>query len=553
MTAVVEVYETTDPKGAPVATVSDLVSWQWRVDDELGDFVEFTVEKANPNYGALTKGRLARFVDDGTPILDGLIGTPEMERRGEGTRADEAIEAIFICDGSVNVIGGENNAGGVVYPEYGLNRSAQDPRMFGPMQAGYNVSTWDTAVSLGRQANPTDLVGAYHGKPEEWPDGDAHWLGPTTLDADRYMQPNAQRWPIRREFTSGNARARLFVSMDNFGWLWVDGQLVIANDRFTSWSQIYTYDLTLQSGTHVIFGWIADHPWRPPNGADPTTLLLSLVGLKDDNDETGLGNVIIRTTDDGNWRTLNDPAEPPGVTPGSIPIDLRQETIDRAAAASQSTVLSNVTVTFTDAVDSDGVAWPDEIVMGLGIGTDYVQSLDEIRQFADVDVAMLPGLDLSMWTNRSVDRGLTPHTGISTITLSEAPTANPNIVASAYASETFADANVLLVGTEEGFVERSEAGATTRHEGAVVFGRQPFGEALGEFAAHIFQQRPVIGDAQFVIDDSGPVPKVDFDVTDIIVAPDHDGTYRDWKVRAIQGYSFSQTTMSLYAISCRSV
>lgn len=108
------------------------------------------------------------------------------------------------------------------------------------------------------------------------------------------------------------------------------------------------------------------------------------------------------------WRTGDDPVKvdaypssPPGVTIGEIVIDV----VDQATARGVNLGLHGYDVTAT--LDSDGVAWANELQVAAVVGRSIAKLLEQLVDEAGVDIDMTVDGDVQVWQRRSTDRTAT--------------------------------------------------------------------------------------------------------------------------------------------------
>lgn len=220
-------------------------------------------------------------------------------------------------------------------------------------------------------------------------------------------------------------------------------------------------------------------------------------------------NVLLRsnTTD---WRMLELPASRPGMTPGQVASVMLSEAQARGA-------LAGVTLTATDAADSDGTPWPHEFDFSAQVGNDNLLSV--LQRLADygVDFDLSPTLDLDLFAVRGTDRS-----GTVTLAVGDCGT---RIEGKPPLSVGYRQGivNVALVRVGRTWVEYPLSGAPSsdRHEGFLSYGLEPAegspAVAVGNVLSAYSAPRKTVT-ARHAEGDS-PAPYGAYDLGDAIMSP----------------------------------
>lgn len=275
----------------------------------------------------------------------------------------------------------------VVYPEASYVGSYARQRAFDYTAIAYDDSAWTAPVQVQRQGARTGVaVTRWIGYPKNWYYfADTFWIWAAGYPAP-LGQPVGTNY-FRKQFTLASAADVIVAATcDNEFRLWLDGEALLEGD---DWQQTYSDTRTLDSGTHQL-------------AVEATNVALSsgapspagfLCAVRDA--ETNVAYVKSNST----WKCLGYPATVPGMSLGKI-LDLL---LDEAQARN---VLSGITWTFTNTLDSEGNTWADNPDIVFDIGTNY---LDVIRTLVEqyVDVEMTPTLVLNIYNKGALGSNLT--------------------------------------------------------------------------------------------------------------------------------------------------
>lgn len=182
-------------------------------------------------------------------------------------------------------------------------------------------------------------------------------------------------------FTGGHYG--FFGLIDNQGEVYVDGQLVMEINYLDGYHRVTAAFLDLSAGTHTI----AVHG-NNINNANPAGVALAIYEADANNQPTTLVAVT-----DSTWNLVGYPAAPPGMTVGEA-LDIW---LGEAKARGALTFLDP---TFTTALDSDGVAWPELGDLSTRTWSDGLSFVgDLVNQYVDTRVD--PDFDWHVWAKGS--------------------------------------------------------------------------------------------------------------------------------------------------------
>jgi len=287
----------------------------------------------------------------------------------------------------------------IVMPEGAIVGSTARQRTFDFTAIAYDDSTWIAATQIQRQ---DDLLTTLHHSllwrknPVSWPDPFAYWIWSRSPSggSNSANQPLGTSY-FRKTFTVANTlSAAVVATIDNYGRVWLDGQLIIDNVPDGSWRESYRADVTLGAGTHQIAVEGTNKP-LPFGATSPAGVLVSVI--ETDSGGALSTNVITRT--DSSWLALDYPASVPGMSIGFIWRTLIEEAQARGA-------LPGITLGFTDTLDSNGNAWAIEPDLALDIGTNLLNVAQTfVEQYVDVEVT--PTLVLNLYNKGTLGSDLT--------------------------------------------------------------------------------------------------------------------------------------------------
>jgi hypothetical protein len=365
---------------------------------------------------------------------------------------------------------------------------------FGSLDGSWRItSEWVTPLGI-RQDSGSSIRKGY---PVNWPIGQAEWLWITN--------PNAATAPQRNYFrssfltTATSTRITVFAAGDDRMRLKLDGEEI----AFVTggWKNITSYTTDVAAGTHLIAAEVDAIQFE---GANSPAGFLFAVARVDRN-----GKVLswLRTSAPGNTkvRQLLPGGDAPGWFSANILRLLVLEGVERNVHR-----FDEISMPFTDFVDSDSVAWTGRHDRNFRIGTDYLDVLAQLTEH-DIDVDMTWDLVLNAWKNRGDDLSADvqlvsggPKTG-GTQTVSNA-------------LRTY-----ILARGRSGWLTTSNGAAVTAHgrrEGLLTVGsalsdsqtRRASNANLGEL------KDPMVTTTVEVSSAKGPQPYEDFDMGDTVTS-----------------------------------
>jgi hypothetical protein len=394
----------------------------------------------------------------------------------------------------------------VVYPEYGIGQAPRDRAFnFAAKQGSwYTPADWVPATQ-----NNFVRVSPYYvpGTPSQWPATlDAFWIWDRPITSLATVHPDGDCY-FRHEFTLATAmRVKLYATADNYGIWLVDGAKVIEATEPESWRKAYTAEIELGAGPHVL-------AVRARNVGAFAGIAYAMVQTRASTDGKDVvytnNDVVIISEDAALVRSY--PAVKPGWTVGQILNTLLDEAIARGVPS-----IGRLTRTWTDAVDSNGVAWAKSYDMVFSLGTSYSDVLTQISDsYGDV---WFDGLAMNVAQTRGVDRSVS-------VGGNDPVTFRAGLSVLGAKSESVAEiTNTAVVKTPDGLIEVAGPGGSVtqfgRRESFVTTSGSMDGvaQALVDqmFSKYATPRRtPTLE----ILPTAGCVPWVDFKVGDWVLAP----------------------------------
>lgn len=321
--------------------------------------------------------------------------------------------------------------------------------------------------------------------------------------------------------TANEMNLTAFINLSKTGEVFIDGVSIYEQTSATSAKQTRAVPITLPAGDHCITARVCKR------GTSGLGWFMYTLAQASENKDGGynISNVVHRT--DASWKVLSTTpgATPPGATVGEIVTCLYDE-----ARLLADPDLDGITLNFTSAVDSKGVAWADEFVFGVQIGTGYLDALQQLMDLSGYSWKMNEDKSLDIWQDRGTDR-------TASVIFTEFTDRN-SIVQSSYTGEA-PRATTLLVETQEGVREARNAAGVTNHGSrrlGLTIGTGPTYEGLAGFAAHTFSTfaRPVWAASILIQSVTGLTPYANFNIDDLVTAPNRLGNNQSWRVKQIQ-------------------
>jgi hypothetical protein len=336
----------------------------------------------DPQLPLLNANRALTFSLAGRSMYSILVETDDMTQVAEGEEA--AQETVFAGRGNIALL-----QDAVVYPSRGVGvLPIEEDRVFNwtaPFPV-YDDSGWRRAKQLMTVAQAqTDWP--YLPFAEGWPDPATTGVITPSMGLVDYAPVGT--WYLRKTFTLAEGGFYLlYVSADNAGELFLDGQKVVDIGGFTG---LFSYFIEMTAGTHTMAAWVWNAPQVVPpalsvTDSNPTSLIFALYTAN----PAGVAGTRVLVSD-STWKIVEYPPHPPGMTPGEVVLHLAYEAMGRGC-------FPNLNWTFDRYVDSSGTPWPEVTNIGTKVGTDYLTFLSKELAPTYVDFRMAPSAPvLSLW------------------------------------------------------------------------------------------------------------------------------------------------------------
>lgn len=363
--------------------------WLDDLEDEGSGVIESHLDHADA--ALLTDGRILRVCIDDVPRwaacehqLDVTIADPSGRAAGRTVGlAGRGLKALFDL--------------AAVLPELGFGLISPQNRHLGWMSRYYDHSGWGNAVELKQQNDP-DPTKPWYGAPKDYPDEDAMWVGPTDGDVPGATPGGGTPGDIYLwgEYTvpvgEGGDYQAATTADDGFE-LYRDGDLEAAEARVALWGVTRLLRMQLDEGDHFFAAKVTNFD-RPDPSTNVVGFILSLAKMLGGG--VAVGDVVSRSS--SGTKMLAFPADEPGMTAGHIMRVLIEENQDLGWQ-------TGLTLSFTDTLDSDGVAWPDELNVAYPVGTSLSEVMRHLRDSGAAEFAMDPvGLELHAYVRKGTDR-----------------------------------------------------------------------------------------------------------------------------------------------------
>jgi hypothetical protein len=235
------------------------------------------------------------------------------------------------------------------------------------------------------------------------------------------------------------------------------------------------------------------------------------------------------------WSVNAYPAQEPGWTPGGVLLTLIEEAAARGVRS-----MGWLTPTFTNLVDSNGIAWDQSIPWTLNVGDDYLTVVTSMEELA-FDVWIDPATyELNAYGTRGTDRSFQNGT-IEPITLEEAK----NLTQASQSGQSDIK-NYLVLNTNDGWLEQTSADTTSvekygRLEGELSTSAPTLQSQNLATLALATNESVQTSSTYSLIPVEGAWPLRDFFVGDYVLAPDDQGNLVKRRVLSI---STTETTDS---------
>lgn len=443
------------------------------------------------------------------------VGTPYVLTPSSGTvigsREGAAAEIVPVGKGALMLTAEwlVLHHGGVV-----KRRGGRD-MYYGWMSPEFDSSAWETPEVATRAGLAADAP--KKGEPRGWVDTAADWI---------YLPGSTLILFVAPVFTVATARLyRIAASADEEFKVYLNGELIMEeSQQETGYTQMRVWNEVLAPGDYQLAVEMTTVNTEGGDGFDGLSLSVTTVDAKNRPNLPAVMNSGADWLVHGQLIT----AERPGLTVGQLLGILRAENIAWGVASA-----SLLVPTFTDALDSDGVAWPDLKERSWPIGTTVAQVLSDLLPAADFDVSV--DFDWHAYVEMGADLSATVQLRKGSTDQAD----DENVIEYRYQS-TPITATRAVVLTEHGYAEVIDTGdeATIPARAVYLESSQSVGIGAGRrLAQDVIDEQSVIHrtfTAQ-VRAVTGCVPHVDFSIADTIQGLNRTGGPKDLHVVSIAG------------------
>lgn len=466
------------------------------------------IHKDDAAVASLPAGAIVQCLLDGTARFAWVVEPYEQTSVGEGP------ELLRTVSGRGTLALWES---GIVYPALGIGRitPAGAARAFSWASPDYDDSGWGAATQIKQQSS---TAAPWSGAPQDWPDPTAYWIWSRAAVAGPPPQPVGTSY-FRKHFNLGAEKtiAFFFTADDGFD-LYLDGNRVAGETVAFQWGETKRFDVFLDAGDHYL-AVRGENITRASASTNVAGFILS--GIETDEGGQTLGSVVVNT--DNTWARSDYPAAPPGWTPGKILRTLLNEVKARDTVP-QPSPLTNMTVDFSDTLDSAGTPWT-EIDVSFPVGSSYLEVIAQLCE-TSIDVMMAPDqLVLHAWVK--------PHGTDVSSTVVFSPT-NGTLTKLSHRGNPISATHALAQYADGRWYEVSRS-AAVRKEVALQLGTAESTEAVDRVADALFDRTAVASEvpACQVEPTSGKTPYADFNIFYTVSVTDSASAAQDKRVRDI--------------------
>lgn len=459
--------------------------------------------------GLLARGNLVRF------FLGGFTGAWRIEKDAHPiVKAGERAELVYEVSGRGLLSLFERAA---VWMSGGFRPTAGDERRFD------FASLDDGPLDMASWAEPmfspwgSGDVGVRKGSPKDWPDPQGQWMWPGPAGPTNLNMPEQDGY-FRRKFTTATAaRYRFFCTGDNSFELYVNEDQVLTG---ADWGTSFSVDVWVPAGDTIVA--IKGHNWPQVPGFTSTAgVLFAMYAI---NGDGSLGAIQRRSAPGAGWLAKLDTGTPPGWNMGQA-----VSTVLAEAKARGVTAVQPLNPTWSAGTDSDGVAWSKLIDRTFSPGDSQLNMVTQLAETnGDIRVR---GSDFGVEIREHQGRDLTADPGAVVLW------PGGNVVDGDYDSDDSACRDTLLIRTSDGWMQVQAPGATGRSEGGLEVGNASSDAQVQRVADYTFAQYgDQVEKVTCTLDETGPVPFVDFTVGDTVLALGGDNMRAPHRVLAIEAY-----------------
>lgn len=470
--------------------------------------------------------------------VDGLVvGAFLVGKKNSKIIDDDASKEVY-------AISGENLRtwfeGAQVRPAGGLTKTSFEDRAFNfatERGSWYHADQWATPVNV---VGWGDIAGSpWRYAPANWPDAPtAQWIWST----NSYTSAPAGDNYFRYEFTTvTDGKYSLFLGADNSFAVYIDAQLNTSSDPTApAWTEMTRIDVDLPAGDHVIGIKVNN------DAAGPAALIAAFYKAGDAT--LGTAAELITVTGGAGWLVAGYPDPVPGWTPGEVMRTLLEEAQARGVLFP-----TWITPTYTDTLDSNGLAWDRDLEWSFGVGDSLTSVLESLEELS-CDIWIDPDtFEFNMVRARGVDRSIYTYDldGISVVSSPLVFEKGKNLLEAGIdgVSEI---TNSLLLQTNDGWEVIADTSPSVSKYGVLegTLKADASSNSSSAIATQVFSQKanPEEGATYSIIPTTGHVPFKDFQVGDWVLAPDAGGLSVRRRVMSLSVKEDSKSGQATYAV-----
>lgn len=383
-----ELTVTLHTRAAPLTLVDELSSSfarQFRDDANDAGSAQVTLNCEDPDVSAITEEMIVRYNLRGVPVFDAFLEQAGIATLVQGEEHDQV--RAYQGRGKICVV-----EEGLIYPSLGLGAvPVEDDRTFDWTSPQFDDSSWGFSTELCdvafAQANWPALgtprfADGWVNTAEKviWSDDGTYLnaLPPSGLTGAASLSTNY----FRHVFSVPTyGTYRISTVFDNYGAFYIDGvrpppTVVASGDGFT---HMQSADMIMSPGAHLISA-VVSNVSAPFGSTNPGAFVYDISPLQPDNTVTPGTQIDESATV---VKILQRQTTPPGMTIGLILRLAFYEAKFRGA-------IPEVTLAFSDTVDSLGRPWLSTNLVSTKVGTDLLTFLKELSG-TYIDFWMPPG------------------------------------------------------------------------------------------------------------------------------------------------------------------
>lgn len=367
------------PDDWPVLDDSSARSWL----DELAGPGQWRMSLPNDDAAMPAFGEIVTFELDGQIRFAGPVEAKGVAEYAAG----EAVDEVTVLSGRGRLA---VTKGSVIAPSRGWDAlPVEVTRSQSWVSVDFDDAGWSRAVRTRRADILTPFTPGSRAIPEWWPDKTAWWVAPLYPGVTPYAAPAGRSLYRSDPITLAAGTIAVLAGFNNLGDLYFDGSPMgsIENNPVDG----NRVDFDVSAGDHIIAASVTNY-------IRDTGFIASIYTV----DAEGLLDELVWSSDSNNMRALGYPTVVPGFTPGKALRLLLEE-------AQADGEMLDVTLGFTDTLDSDGVPWASVVEITADVGRKFMEHVESLQDWL-IDAQMAPGANVLRawdWGTRGGTPGVT--------------------------------------------------------------------------------------------------------------------------------------------------